>query len=117
MATRIFISLPMTGRSDEEISKHANRMAYNARIHFGNEAPIEIVHNHTPGQKLPKRYKTPRVYNLGKALEKMSTCDYIIFSHDYYDSTGCQVEEFVAKNYGLRIYYEDRETHKFVRKP
>lgn len=115
---RIFLSLPMSGKTDEQIS-HAifheiiPTVIDNKKIFTNNEdEELLFVDNFcvhpkemADMEKAAREAKTPNLVYLGEALKKMATCDAVIFAEDYGLARGCLVEEKVAQMYSLETYY------------
>lgn len=118
---RVFLSLPMSGRTDEEIEKQIEemkRLILESKI-FGDEAVI-FVHNfgHNPqGYGIAEDYEEhgiihrcipaecrqkPLLY-LGYAIKQMAYVDYVFFGNGWVQARGCCVEREVALSYGIPV--------------
>lgn len=115
---RIFLSLPMSGRTDEQIANaiYNNMVSVaidNKMIFTNNEdelllfvdnfciSPLEMANM----EREAKDANVPNLVYLGEALKRMATCDAVLFAEDYSLARGCLVEEKVAKMYRLDTYY------------
>lgn len=103
---RVFISVPMHGKTLNEISdaikdtikvfSESNEFDFGDNdFEFVNtleQTPpdVEVVHE--------------RVWYLGKALELLSTCDMALFCHGWSYARGCLVEQVTALTYGIPMY-------------
>lgn len=96
---KLFLSLPMHGRSNKEIESEIEQMKEDAKNYFDN---IEFVSAYT---KEPIEEAEGRLWYLGRAIQMMEGCDAILLSRDYEDAKGCLVEKCVAEKYGLKVYY------------
>lgn len=102
---KVFISIPMNGRSEMEILKEIEEITNYIHHTFGED--IDVVHS--LWTMLPnKGYLNPRIYYLGWALLRMGRCDTVVFAKGWKEAKGCRIEEQVAIEYGLdRLYVDD----------
>ena len=96
----IFISLGLSGRSDEDITNDLNRSRENIYELFGSN--ITIIDNHdcvgpTDANKL---------WYLGEAIKKLGKCDACYFTKGWKNHNGCLIEMEVCKLYNIDIIYE-----------
>lgn len=101
---KLFVSVPMRGRSDENIEKSIKFMADLASVIFGEE--LVVVHN-LKSETPPEDVNNTSVYYLGQAISKMSEVDYFIgvspeFAKLY---PGCATEDFVAMAYDIPRHF------------
>lgn len=99
---RLFISQPMRGKTDEEIITTRERILEDAREQLGKDVVLvdsffqnALVHGNTP------------LYLLGKSLQLMSTADVAYFAKGWEQYRGCRIEHSCAKEYGVKIIYEN----------
>lgn len=107
---KVFLSLPMSGRTDVEIDNNIREMVEmfdNVIIKKFNRMDsdpehYEFVHNFTKDfdEKAAKR-KNPNIYYLGEAIKKMADCDYVLFHKRSIEARGCRIEMEVAKEYDI----------------
>ena len=96
---RVFISVPMTGRHVKDIQADIEK----AEKEYCKKHPNETVcfvyayRNEDAGG-----YVYPELYYLGRAIQKMGTCDEVIYVGDVGSSRGCQVEMLVDLLYFSR---------------
>ena len=107
---KVFISVPMVGRTDEEIAG-AIVIAKSklVKIAVENNEAIEYVDNFV-SMRDDTDIKDPAMYCLGGAIQKMSKCDAIYFCPGWKGARGCVIEWQVAVQYGLMRLYQDDET-------
>ena len=96
--TKVFISVPMKGRTKDQIINSINAMHEIAEVMAGES--LQPVHNfdhvEAPDGVID------RLYYLGGALKLLSECDYIICTDDWrFD--GCRIERMAAEAYGITI--------------
>lgn len=97
--TKIFISQPMSRKTDEEIKAERQRCeAWLCRI-FGSAEVIDTFFLDEP----PKDCKNPGLWYLGESLKAMSKVDVLVAWGDCSNARGCMVELEAAKLYGLPI--------------
>ena len=102
---KVFLSLPMNGRSTSEIQADINTMKSQILLHhpFGDEEIIFVDNFCTEG-RYPWGVVTPNLINLGEAIKKMACCNAIVFHPDWEESAGCRVEYEVGLRYGIPGY-------------
>ena len=119
---KVFLSLPMSGKSDEEIK---NDLTYMRKIIFehpeifGNDA---IVTDNFKNEKrvnqiikdIGQEPKNGALAYLGVAISEMSECDAVLFHPSYNKARGCRVERYVSIEYDLERYYitDDNRIYK-----
>ena len=107
---KVFISVPMRGRTDEEIAKAiAVAKSKLSEMADKNNEPVEYVDNFVP---MPKKDEVNNIENLsmwclGGAIQKMSKCDTIYFCPGWDEARGCIIERSVAVSYRLTRLYQD----------
>lgn len=111
---RVFLSLPMKDRKDEDIKFTIAKMKSVIKAMYPNEE-IEFVDNFLTTEEcefLKKKntafydeVKNDTIMYLGAAIQKMSSCDAMAFLdiRDMYElrSRGCEIEMRVADIYGI----------------
>lgn len=95
----VFVSMPMTGRTHEEILKELLRVYVLIWDKYGQEVDIA---NGWYGFK-----EVEPVFMLGHAIQVMSQADTVLFAKGWENSRGCCVEHEVAKRYDMNIIYEE----------
>lgn len=107
---KVFISVPMRGRTDQEIAK-AIEIAKSKLSEMAeeNNEVIEYVDNFV-SMRDDTDIKDPAMYCLGGAIQKMSKCDAVYFCPGWQETRGCVIERHVAVLYGLTRLYQDDKT-------
>jgi hypothetical protein len=101
--TKVMISQPMNGISEDEIVKTHK----NARVKLTRKG-YEVV-----DQYLGQCEASNRIACLGLSIETMAECQAVYFCNGWEDARGCRIEHEVAEEYGLDIIYaEDEEEPK-----
>lgn len=97
---KIFVSVPMKGRTDEAIAKSISIMQNVAKAYYPDEE-IEFIDNFVSCdiEDLKKRSITC----LGDAIKKMADADTLIIPTNIWESNGCVTERDVAYRYGIRV--------------
>lgn len=96
---KLFISCPMSGRSEENIKKTMFKMHQIAQIIFDEKLqPIDSYFN----DETIEEKKNDSIYCLGRAIEKMADADYFIGVYDRH-FRGCNIERLIADEYGMKI--------------
>lgn len=103
MATKVMISQPMAGKTEEEI-KEARAKA----TEYLESKGYEVVDSYIPPYEflLFSKIKHESVWFLGKSIQHMSFCDAVFFCKGRERARGCRIEHEIAKAYGLEIIYE-----------
>lgn len=107
---KIFLSLPMSGRTDKEIRDQIDEMEHiiiESGVFEGEK--IEFIHNLDnnidPSGCLDLKHE-PLLY-LGEAIRKMAFCDAIALGKGWADAHGCLIEYNVARLYGLFSWFAE----------
>ena len=97
---KLFVSVPMKGRTEEEIRKTIDKMKKIAEIYEGEE--LELIDSYIDDN--PPKDNNQAIWFLGKSLEKLATADIFIGISEVWDWNGCYVEKEVAHRYGIKSY-------------
>ena len=118
---RIFLSLPLSGRTKEEIDADIARMKSLFLLNnpFDEGEEIQFVENSgmTKDDIDPVQLSnavTPNLLYLGAAIMKMAICDAVYFGNGWTRAKGCQIEREVAYNYKIPSYIFESVTQKFI---
>lgn len=99
----VFLSLPMSGFSDEHIRAHIElaKTAYLSLTKL-DITQVAFVDNLDAGQLgKPNDLKQDGVWYLGHALQKLAACDEAFFWFDWEKARGCRIEHDVCIQYGI----------------
>ena len=100
---RLFVSVPMKGRTEEEIKASIQKMKKIAEIYEGEE--LELIDSYIEDD--PPKDNNQAIWFLGKSLEKLATADVFIGIYDAWEWNGCFIEQEVANRYGIKAYSVD----------
>lgn len=109
----VFISLPMSGKTDLEIAENLSeaKKAYMRRM--PEKQTVQFCHNFQPDIRAEDngaRNGLEGVWYLGRALEMLSKCDEAYFFGGWAEARGCRIEYEVCKLYGIpRIFEKDSD--------
>lgn len=92
---KLFISQPMSGKTDEEILTERDEAIKSAKETFGDD--VEVIDSFFQGAPVDAR----PLWFLGKSLELLSTADIAYFAHGWADARGCVIEHICAANYKI----------------
>lgn len=97
---KLFISMPMRGRTPEAIKYSMERVHKMAEVVFGEE--LELIDSYIEEEK-PADIKAA-IYYLGESIKKMAEADYCVcisptLFNGYYP--GCEIEYEMAIKYGI----------------
>ena len=104
MSKRVFLSLGMSGKPEEEVRAKIKRMTEDLLLF---DKDIEVIHNYD----MRGSEEDGRLYYLGAAIQKMDKVDFMYLEQDWENKKGCIIEEHVARLYNIPIIHE-----KFLRK-
>lgn len=97
---RVMISQPMANRTEEDIRSERKDI-----IEKFNNMHIEVID--TIFTEEPPENCNEAVYYLGKSIEAMKDIDALYMDDDWREARGCRIEYMVAKEYGIKILYND----------
>lgn len=100
--TKIFISQPMSGRTEDEIVEERATIIELISKKYPWLLPLQIIdsfHSEALNEGNPVR-------ELGKCISLMYDADYVVFANNWNKSRGCKIEHDVAVEYGLRRIYQ-----------
>ena len=101
---KLFVSVPMRGRTEEEIKSNIEQMHKIAEASFGEE--LEVIDSYI--EYKPPENSIKSVWCLGESIKKLSTADCFIGVADgnsVKNYTGCFIEGAVAMEYGIPHYF------------
>ncbi len=98
---KLFVSVPMKGRTKEEIEYSITKMHSIAEAYEGEE--LKLIDSWAP-EALPSTDCNISVWHLGKSIEKLAMADVFIGIEDSIHYPGCMIEKQVAANYGIKSY-------------
>ncbi len=101
--TKVFISQPMQGKTDEEIQQiRAMDMEFIKTVY----PDAEIIDSFLP-ESAPKNVRSG-VYKLGQSIQLLSGADVLFLSAGWNKARGCQIEHSVAVAYGIKCHYSNQ---------
>lgn len=101
---KIFISVPMRGRTEENIRKSIEKMRACAKILLEDDVTIvnEFEPITEPSEDVPVNW---RLQKLGESISLMSLADIVVTVNGCWDYQGCGVETHAAGTYGIPVLY------------
>ena len=97
---KLFVSVPMKGRTEEEIKASIQKMKKIAEIYEGEE--LELIDSYIEDN--PPKDSKEAVRYLGESLKKLAQADVFIGICEIYDWNGCCIERKTADKYGIKAY-------------
>lgn len=97
---KLFVSVPMKGRKEEEIKASIQKMKKIAEIYEGEE--LELIDSYIKDN--PPKDSKEAVWYLGESLKKLAQADVFIGICENYDWNGCYIERKTAERYGIKTY-------------
>ena len=106
---RLFISIPMSGRSEKEILEQMDREENRAMAYFAKRGINIVMYNSYINQDYVDevQFRNNDVYMLSKSIEVLAYADTIWMGEGWQKSRGCQVEHKIATEYYLGRYYSE----------
>ena len=98
---KLFVSVPMKGRTEEEIKASIQKMKKIAEIYEGEE--LELIDSYIEDN--PPKDSKEAVWYLGESLKKLAQADVFIGINDAWDWNGCYIENDAASRYGIKSYH------------
>lgn len=96
MSKRVFISVPMNGRTDDQIKQDIQDGKATYLVDHSHE-DIEFVDNYIDEDA--SAIKNPALFYLGESIKRIGTCDDVVFCGDWRSARGCLVERLVYDLY------------------
>ena len=96
MALKLFISQPMSDKTDEEIKEERINALKEAKEVLGED--VEEIDTFFEGEG----FKSPLEF-LGKAISTMAKADVVYFCKDWEKYRGCKIEHTCAIEYGKKV--------------
>lgn len=100
---KLFISVPMKGRTEEAIRNSMAKMKKIAEAYEGEE--LELIESYIEDN--PPKDGHTAIWYLSKSLEKLANADVFITVDENYEWNGCFIEYEVARRYGIKAYKVD----------
>lgn len=97
---KLFVSVPMKGRTEEEIKASIQKMKKIAEIYEGEE--LELIDSYIEDN--PPKDSKEAVWYLGESLKKLAQADVFVGIDEAYDWNGCYIERDTAQRYGIKTY-------------
>lgn len=97
---KLFVSVPMKGRTEEEIKASIQKMKKIAEIYEGEE--LELIDSYIEDN--PPKDSKEAVWYLGESLKKLAQADVFIEIDEAYDWNGCYIERDTAQRHGIKTY-------------
>ena len=97
---KLFVSVPMKGRTEDEIKASIQKMKKIAEIYEGEE--LELIDSYIEDN--PPKDSKEAVWYLGESLKKLAQADVFVGINEAYDWNGCYIERDTAQRYGIKTY-------------
>ncbi len=94
---KVFISMPMNGKTDEQIKKEFAEISEKIKAEYGQVKILNSIFEYKEDN--PIKY-------LAKSIALLAKADIVYFTHDWQQARGCSVERHVAEAYGKAIKQE-----------
>lgn len=97
---KLFVSVPMKGRTEEEIKASIQKMKKIAEIYEGEE--LELIDSYIEDN--PPQNNNQAIWYLGESLKKLSEADVFIGINESYQWSECHIERETVLAYGIKNY-------------
>lgn len=97
---KLFVSVPMKGRTEKEIKESIQKMKKIAEIYEGEE--LELIDSYIEDN--PPKSNNQAVWYLEESLKKLAQADVFIGIRETYDWNGCLIEKETASKYRIKSY-------------
>lgn len=97
---KLFVSVPMKGRTEEEIKARVQKMKKIAEIYEGEE--LELIDSYIEDN--PPKDSKEAIWYLGESLKKLARADVFMGICENFDWNGCYIERETAQRYGIKVY-------------
>ena len=97
---KLFVSVPMKGRTEEEIRASIQKMKRIAETFEGEE--LELIDSYIEDN--PPKDNNQAIWYLGESLKKLASADVFIGITDVWEWNGCYIETETAGRYGIKCY-------------
>lgn len=97
---KLFVSVSMKGRTEEEIKASIQKMKKIAEIYEGEE--LELIDSYIEDN--PPKDSKEAVWYLGESLKKLAQADVFMGICEGYDWNSCCIEMETANKYGIKAY-------------
>ena len=94
---KLFISVPMKGRTDEAIKASMEKMHKVAEAMIGEE--LEAIQSFIEDE--PPKGSIEAVWYLGRSIQMLAEADYMACVSNPYEWNGCEIENLTARRYGI----------------
>ncbi len=94
---KLFISQPMSGKTDEEILAERERAIKSAERELGE--PVEVIDSYISDALADAK----PLWFLGKSLELLADADIAFFARGWNGARGCRIEHACAIEYGITL--------------
>ena len=94
---KLFISVPMKGRTDEAIKASMEKMHKVAEAMIGEE--LDVIPSFIEGE--PPKGSGEAVWYLGKSIQLLAEADYMACVTSPFEWNGCEIENLTARRYGI----------------
>lgn len=97
---KLFVSVPMKGRTEEEIKASIQKMKKIAEIYEGEE--LELIDSYIEDN--PPKGNNEAIFYLGESIKKLAQADVFVGICESYEWSGCRIENITAESYGIKSY-------------
>lgn len=95
---RVFVSLPMRGRTIDEIRSRQQKIF--EKFALGEWELMDTIHeDETPEEG-------NNLWYLGRSIQTLGKADIVIFATNWREAKGCHVEHAICELYGIPYVYE-----------
>lgn len=105
---KIFISMPMSGKTESELKEIRDKIISACRTRYGNN--IEIIDSIIDNPALINK----PLACLAEAIKLLADADIAVFDRGWESARGCEIEHACCEKYGIKTaYYTGMSLHLF----
>ena len=97
---KLFVSVPMKGRTQEEIKASIEKMKMIAEVYEGEE--LDLIDSYIEDK--PPKATNEAIWYLGESIKKLAQADIFIGIYDDWNWNGCYFETRIATKYEIKKY-------------
>lgn len=97
---KVFISMPMNSKSEDEIKEAIQREFQAIKKELPDAELIDSVFDMNKRENEPTSEPSWLIKHLWRAIQLMAEADLVFFIGDWKNARGCYIEHMIAKSYG-----------------
>lgn len=106
---KVFLSVPMNGRTDEQIQATKRRLVDRIEQADMIERGSDILDSDFTDEDFDEDagYKSMPLAYFAKSLDMLARADVAVFAKGWQEARGCRIEHECAERYGIQVFEEE----------